>query len=432
MTTNNNFRIKNGLQFSDSTVQTTAGPSAGVIQDDQGGHIVLGINGDYSEIIMLASLVYFRSQDGLTNRFVIPDPGELGQVLTYNGSGATAWTTLPNSPASAITTCTYASIPTTGQYGDILSIWDSSLDTGAASTTNGQLAMWDEALGYYKYIHNNVSVNAPAILVDYLIVGGGGGGGRRLGAGGGGGGFLYGNEIAIPGVVYNITIGAGGTGATTDSGGATNGGNTIFDLINTSALGGGRGGSYYELPSSGGSGGGGGDGELLSTAGASGTVGQGNDGGAGTLSGGTSYLGGGGGGAGGDGGDAIVGVGGGPGGDGSLSSVNGTETAYAGGGGGGCFLDASEGAGGAGGGGAGGLDASPPIDGETNTGGGGGGGAYSGGTGGINGGNGGSGIVIIRYPEEYAEASATTGSPTYTTITGYKVYTFTSSGSITF
>jgi hypothetical protein len=47
-------------------------------------------------------------------------------------------------------------------------------------------------------------------------------------------------------------------------------------------------------------------------------------------------------------------------------------------------------------------------------------------------GNGGSGIVVLRYPSYLAPAAATTGSP-QTYIAGpYRVYVFTSSGSITF
>jgi hypothetical protein len=46
--------------------------------------------------------------------------------------------------------------------------------------------------------------------------------------------------------------------------------------------------------------------------------------------------------------------------------------------------------------------------------------------------SGGSGIVIIRYGDTYAAATSTTGSPTITVAGGYRVYVWTSSGSITF
>jgi hypothetical protein len=44
---------------------------------------------------------------------------------------------------------------------------------------------------------------------------------------------------------------------------------------------------------------------------------------------------------------------------------------------------------------------------------------------------GGSGIVIIRYPDSFAAATSTTGSPATVTSGGYRYYTWTSSGSIT-
>jgi len=45
---------------------------------------------------------------------------------------------------------------------------------------------------------------------------------------------------------------------------------------------------------------------------------------------------------------------------------------------------------------------------------------------------GGKGVVIIRYSDAYNAASATTGSPTITSSGGYRIYQWTSSGSITF
>jgi hypothetical protein len=41
-------------------------------------------------------------------------------------------------------------------------------------------------------------------------------------------------------------------------------------------------------------------------------------------------------------------------------------------------------------------------------------------------------VVIVRYPDIFAFASTTTGSPTVTSAGGYRIYTFNASGSITF
>jgi hypothetical protein len=40
--------------------------------------------------------------------------------------------------------------------------------------------------------------------------------------------------------------------------------------------------------------------------------------------------------------------------------------------------------------------------------------------------------VIIRYADTFAAATATTGSPTITVSGGFRTYTFTGNGSITF
>jgi hypothetical protein len=70
-------------------------------------------------------------------------------------------------------------------------------------------------------------------------------------------------------------------------------------------------------------------------------------------------------------------------------------------------------------------------NGIANTGGGGGGG-YTDDVGGFGGATGGSGIVVLRYPSYLAPASSTTGSPQTYIAGAYRVYVFTSSGSITF
>jgi hypothetical protein len=105
---------------------------------------------------------------------------------------------------------------------------------------------------------------------------------------------------------------------------------------------------------------------------------------------------------------------------------------YFAGGGGGVIDSSATGSGvpgGAGGGGAGGNNAGTKLNGQcggVNTGGG------AGGSRDANGGTGGSGIVVIRYPDTYALASSTTGSPTVTTAGGYRVYKWANNGSITF
>jgi hypothetical protein len=98
---------------------------------------------------------------------------------------------------------------------------------------------------------------------------------------------------------------------------------------------------------------------------------------------------------------------------------------YAGGGGGNCNIGTPAY------GNAGGGDSSGGrgFDGVANTGGGGGGGG-SGTTG--NGGAGGSGIVIIRYPATASPPTSTTGNPQVSYAGGYQIYTWTSSGSVTF
>jgi hypothetical protein len=236
--------------------------------------------------------------------------------------------------------------------------------------------------------------------VEYLVVAGGGSGGGTYGGGGGAGGLLQGIDPVPNGQTLLVTVGAGGTGS---GGNGSVGTASVFGTI--SAAGGGGGSTFAGTgATSGGSGGGGGQNTFYTT---QGVAGQGNAGG--PSSGGGNGYGGGGGGAG-TIGLSFNGSYAGKGGAGVASAISGTVTAYAGGGGGGTLDPVSQaGLGGAGGGGNGGGNNLAATAGTSNTGGG-GGGAYN-----NTSPTGGSGIVIVSYPDVYAAATATTGSPTVST-----------------
>jgi len=253
--------------------------------------------------------------------------------------------------------------------------------------------------------------------VEYLVVAGGGGGGAGTansnGAGAGAGGLLTGLDPVPNGQTLLVTVGGGGVGSSNPS---TNGSNSVFGAI--TSLGGGYGGygGSYTTGGSGGSGGGGAGYAGSVNFGGSATSGQGNTGGIGYAVALGGSGGGGGGGAGTAGLNAIVSGAAGNGGAGIASAISGTVTTYAGGGGAGSGGGNPLGAGGAGGGGAG-TSGSAGGNGTANTGGGGGG---SNGT--FNGGTGGSGVVIVSYPDVYAAATATTGSPTVSTSGSGSIY----------
>lgn len=292
--------------------------------------------------------------------------------------------------------------------------------------------------------------------VEVLVVAGGGGGGMDMGGGGGGGGVIYNPSYAVTqGTAITVTVGNGGTGAPAagtsgQPGGhqytvsATQGGNSVFGSI--TATGGGYGGSSYfgYLPNngyggSGGSGGGASGYSDTSTGRAgAGTSGQGFNGGGSSG----QYYSGGGGGAGGPGTSGPNTPNGGPGilyptmspyyfgggGGGAGYSINGGNGGI-GGGGGGAVGITSGGAGlnngSAGGGGSTNSQTNTPGgDAGANTGGGGGGGSHYNAN--NRGGNGGSGIVIVRYS---GPQKATGG--TVSTVAGYTIHTFTSSGTFT-
>jgi hypothetical protein len=258
---------------------------------------------------------------------------------------------------------------------------------------------------------------ATATLRSHLIIAGGGGGGGSSGGGGGGAGGAVAGTSTFAAGTLTVAVGAGGAGgvyATTLAASGTN--STVTGL--TTAVGGGGGGSGYFSTggASGGSGGGAPDSQLPGA----GTPGQGSGGGSSSAN--IAGSGGGGGGAvGGSCSGAIPGNGG----AGLTSTITGSSVTYAGGGAGGQIYNATAAIGGTGGGGNGGTTAAGATAGGTNLGGGGGGGGNSSNPAAA----GGSGKVIISSP---IAATSTTGSPTITTVGGNTIYTFNSSGTITF
>lgn len=273
---------------------------------------------------------------------------------------------------------------------------------------------------------------SPTPAVDYLVVAGGGAGGVNYGGGGGAGGYLDGTSFSVlPTSTYTLTVGGGG-GIYSGSGG-----NSVFSSVN--AIGGGGGGNFqnYETPiqgKDGGSGGGGVGGyPTIISLGGSGTSLQGTRGGDGASWGNNRYTAGGGGGASVAGGNAVSGSRAGDGGAGIQSSITGIAQFYAGGGAGGWLAEGNtnigvRAIGGSGvGGGWNGTSIVGP-DGVANT----GSGGCSAGQNtldqfytGI--GNGGSGIVVIKYPDQFRDLDYIDPGLVYTrTLSGSsKIYRFT-------
>jgi hypothetical protein len=353
-----------------------------------------------------------------------------------------------------------------GQVGNVLA---------EAYTTSGSAILYFEGISipstatiYSTSILGNsigsTSLTFASVIngLQYIVVAGGGGGGvgtawgnNAAGGGGGGGGFTSSIAVSIPGgILYTVTVGAGGAGGLVTNGGgsgatvnaASTGNNSSISSLAT-AIGGGSGGYYTPLNgntdggiggSGGGSGsGGGGQGRV----GGAGTAGQGRAGGNNFANDGSGSAGGGGG-AGAVGAAGVSAIGGG-GGNGTFTTIISTTTAislgigqyitatnavyFAGGGGGGYGGVTTQGLGGYGGGGNA-RNAASVVASLPNTGGG-GGGAGNGATS-VTGGTGGSGAVIIRYPDTYGAAAVTTA--TYIVSGGYRTYIFTSSGTILF
>ena len=287
------------------------------------------------------------------------------------------------------------------------------IQVGGGYATGGNIIVSDGSYWYHAFTSSGVFTPTTAISADVLCIAGGGGGGSSLGGGGGAGGLRGLTAQSMTATPYAITVGAGGTGSSSNKGATGTNSSVIGGALSLTSDGGGGGGRGNEGATSiginGGSGGGAGSAiDGVSHAGGTATSGQGNNGGSTTF---TLYYGGGGGGGAGAIGSNGAGVNSGlgtgsAGGVGSSTysswasaTVTGVSGYYAGGGGGGGITDyGSQGGaaiGGTGGGGTGGINGSTAGGyGTANTGSGGGGGGPGGGA---RGGDGGSGIVIVRY-----------------------------------
>jgi hypothetical protein len=292
-------------------------------------------------------------------------------------------------------------------------------------------------LGGFLATNFNPLRDQKTATVEYLVVAGGGGGAGGfnstvIGNGGGGaGGLLTATGYAITtGSTITVTVGSGGAGgspADNSAGKGVQGNPSVFGAI--ICTGGGYGAGSGGQGGAGGSGGGNGGNNFWGVDnGGPAILGQGNKGGSNYYGQGS-----GGGGAGSVGLPPQMNNGSSFGGTGLCSNITGQQIFYAGGGGGGNYtsgVDYGISYGGAGGGGNGSYQAGAPIlptNGTTNTGGGGGGGSSN-----NSGGSGGSGIVIIRYPQNLAAPASITGNPQILYNSGYQIYVWTSSGSITF
>jgi hypothetical protein len=353
-----------------------------------------------------------------------------GSAVNLSAGTKDVFVTLPS--AYGIATATTVSDTTNSSTG-AFQVPQGTTAQRPGTPTNGMIRINTSTNVFEIYSTNNSSWNTLASFsntvtsVEYMVVAGGGG---AASGGAGAGGYRAASGFAVTaGVSITVTVGAGGTGVVSSGGSLPTAGSTsTFSTINSS--GGGRGGQdTANNASTGGSGGGGGASNGVTT-GAAGNSGaytpvEGFAGGGNATFQGSPYPAGGGGGSSAAGQSATGASTAGNGGAGTANSIGGTSVTYAGGGGGAVYGGGTAGTGGAGGGGAGNGSGNGTA-GTANTGGGGGGGSV-----GAVGGNGGSGIVIVRYADTFAAATSTTGGPTINVAGGYRVYTWTSSGTIT-
>ena len=351
------------------------------------------------------------NSDGSTSTVQMQAVDPEGTAITYAIAYANATNARPNQLVADT-----AINQSTGIF-----TFDPSTNSTHAGTFKARLSASDGITHATRFVNFTLAFNVTAEL---LLVAGGGGGNNDAGGGAGGGGYVEDSSyVFLSGTTYNITVGTGGAVATAQGAVGSRGGNSTFatggsDIYVATGGGGGGGvgnftGSDLSTQLNGGSGGGAGrasDGPGIALQASYGGKGFG-------FNGGDDYSnegGGGGGGAGGAGTDGTAALGG-NGGAAKQSSITGTATYYAGGGYAGGY-DVSLGSYGTGGG-------------DNVIGNGGYGGIWSNGTYGSKAGN--NGVVIIA-----AQTAATSVTGAYTSSTssrsGYTVYTFTGTGTITF
>lgn len=179
---------------------------------------------------------------------------EAGQVTSASsgvggGGGAGYDTATPSTGYLAVSSGTTAQRPSNPQSG-----WT------RYNTTLLGLEYYDTAYQQWMSLNKTGQGGSASFELEYLVVAGGGGGGGTPapnssgGGGGGAGGFRTGTGLSVAaGTNYTVTVGSGGAGQT---GGGSNGTNSIFSSITSTGGGGGGSQSPFVAAASGGSGGG--------------------------------------------------------------------------------------------------------------------------------------------------------------------------------
>jgi hypothetical protein len=420
----------------DTAVNTAGGDLVTLTGTNFAVGVIVIVNGTSASVVTRVSSTVLTfiapaQATGSYNFFVVNTDGSTAFVVPgLQYSPVPVWSTAAGSLGSPLRNISFTTtLAATGDAPVTYSLFSGTLPTGITlNSSTGVLSGTTPNVGSattYSFtiratdaqnqdIDRAFSMTIQTVVyftgtIEYLLVAGGGGAYYQAGGGGGGvlAGTLSANTVAQS-TPYAVTIGAGGAGNTNGQD------STIFDLT---ALGGGgsvsgvgRGGPFAENAPAG---------DSQRNAGGHGDWSAGAGGGKAT-NGGTGGTKAGGGGGGGGAGTTQAGNGG----AGYTSSISGATLTYAGGGGGAQSQSGTSGTGGAGGGGNGGYSSAQS---GTAGRGGGGGASYT-----STAGSGGSGTIIIRYPDTYPVPTNVVGNSLYAVTGGYRIYGWTSSGSITF